>query len=78
MAHRILLPAFGPIPIRKMFPQMMDIVSQMILRWERLGEENIIACSDDFTRMVRLLFVDVHPMDSPVFPLAPYIAWNEC
>ncbi|KAI9667304.1 MAG: hypothetical protein M1821_000119 [Bathelium mastoideum] len=31
-AHRILMPAFGPLAIRKMFPQMMDIASQMILR----------------------------------------------
>lgn len=38
-----------------MFPQMMDIVSQMTLKWDRLGEEHIISCSDDFTRMVRLL-----------------------
>lgn len=56
MAHRILIPAFGPIPIRKMFPQMMDIVSQMVLRWDRLGEHHVISCSDDFTRMVCHLF----------------------
>ena len=28
---------------------MMDIVSQMILKWDRLGPDNEILCSDDFT-----------------------------
>lgn len=35
-----------------MFPQMMDIISQMVLRCDKLGEDNIISCSDDFTRMI--------------------------
>ena len=34
-----------------MFPQMLDISSQMILKWDRLGKENPIQCSDDFTRL---------------------------
>ena len=46
----MLMPAFGPLAIRKMFPQMLDIASQMILRWDRLGPENQIDPSDDFTR----------------------------
>ena len=32
-----------------MFPEMMDIASQMILKWDRLGPDNEILCSDDFT-----------------------------
>lgn len=30
---------------------MMDIVSQMVLKWDRLGPEQAILASDDFTRM---------------------------
>ncbi|KAI1845852.1 hypothetical protein JX266_007939 [Neoarthrinium moseri] len=41
-AHRILMPAFGPIAIKKMFPQMQDIISQLVLRWDRLGTDNEI------------------------------------
>lgn len=51
MAHRILMPVFGPLPIRDMFPQMLDMVSQMILRWDRLGPDNEIVAADDFTRL---------------------------
>lgn len=48
-AHRTLMPAFGPLAIRKMFQSMMDVASQMILRWDRLGPDNEIDPSDDFT-----------------------------
>jgi cytochrome P450 / NADPH-cytochrome P450 reductase len=30
---------------------MIDIVSQMILKWDRLGPDHQILCSDDFTRL---------------------------
>lgn len=33
VAHRILMPVFGPMKIREMFPQMKDIASQMCLKW---------------------------------------------
>jgi cytochrome P450/NADPH-cytochrome P450 reductase len=62
----LLIPVFGPMGIRKvrmmialhsivltiaqMFPGMMDIVTQMLLKWDRLGPDNEILCSDDFTR----------------------------
>jgi len=50
LAHKILMPAFGPQAIRDMFPSMMDICSQLILRWERfVGEE--IDVSDSLTRL---------------------------
>ncbi|KAJ9134022.1 hypothetical protein NKR23_g10415 [Pleurostoma richardsiae] len=32
IAHRTLVPAFGPIKIRKMFDKMVDIASQMVLK----------------------------------------------
>lgn len=38
-AHRTLMPVFGPMGVRKMFPEMLDVASQMILRWDRLGPE---------------------------------------
>ena len=50
LAHKILLPAFGPNAIRNMFPEMMDIASQLILRWERFAGEEIDVC-DNFTRL---------------------------
>ncbi|KAF2651941.1 cytochrome P450 [Lophiostoma macrostomum CBS 122681] len=46
VAHRILVPVFGPRGIQK----YMDIASQMILRWDRFGDREIV-CSDDFTRL---------------------------
>ncbi|CAF1196954.1 unnamed protein product [Rotaria sp. Silwood1] len=49
LAHKILMPAFGPQAIRDMFPAMMDISSQLILRWERFPGE--IDVCDNFTRL---------------------------
>ncbi|EUC36074.1 hypothetical protein COCCADRAFT_89080 [Bipolaris zeicola 26-R-13] len=51
VAHRLLMPVFGPMGIRKMFDDMMDITTQMLLRWDRFGPEHEIYCSDDFTRL---------------------------
>ncbi|EFQ89396.1 hypothetical protein PTT_14357 [Pyrenophora teres f. teres 0-1] len=51
VAHRLLMPVFGPMGIRKMFDDMMDIATQMLLRWDRFGPEHEILCSDDFTRL---------------------------
>jgi cytochrome P450/NADPH-cytochrome P450 reductase len=48
-AHRILMPVFGPLPVRKMFPEMLDMISQMVLKWDRYGPDNEIVTSDDFT-----------------------------
>lgn len=50
LAHKILMPAFGPQAVRHMFPKMMDIASQLILRWERFAGEDIDVC-DNFTRL---------------------------
>ena len=34
-----------------MFDDMVDISAQMVLRWDRMGEDHAIECSDDFTRL---------------------------
>ncbi|KAJ8127101.1 hypothetical protein O1611_g6537 [Lasiodiplodia mahajangana] len=31
-AHRVLMPVFGPLAIKKMFPQMQDMISQLVLK----------------------------------------------
>ncbi|KAF8588667.1 fatty acid hydroxylase [Ramaria rubella] len=51
LAHRILMPAFGPAKIRGMFPAMTDIASQLIAKWERFGPEYMIDPTEDFTRL---------------------------
>ncbi|KAI0444421.1 cytochrome P450 [Xylaria telfairii] len=48
-AHRILMPVFGPLAIKKMFPEMQDLISQLVLKMERMGPDNEIIPSDDFT-----------------------------
>jgi cytochrome P450/NADPH-cytochrome P450 reductase len=50
-AHRILMPAFGPLGVRDMFDQMLEIANQMFLRWERFGPEATIDVSEDMTRL---------------------------
>ena len=50
-AHRLLMPAFGPIGIRGMFDQMLDIADQMLVRWERFGPNAVIDVTDDMTRL---------------------------
>lgn len=50
-AHRLLVPAFGPLGLRKMFDDMVDISSQMMLLWDRLGDQHAIDASADFTKL---------------------------
>lgn len=50
-AHRLLMPAFGPVAIRNLFPQMLDIAEQMMLKFERMGEEHIFDVSDEMTKL---------------------------
>ncbi|WP_421999727.1 bifunctional cytochrome P450/NADPH--P450 reductase [Reyranella sp.] len=50
-AHRILMPAFGPIAIRGMFDRMLDIADQMFVRWERFGPGAVIDVADNMTRL---------------------------
>lgn len=51
IAHRILMPAFGPKAIQDMFDQMYDIAEQMCLKWERLGSNQVIDIIDNTTRL---------------------------
>ncbi|OLN81295.1 Bifunctional P-450:NADPH-P450 reductase 6 [Colletotrichum chlorophyti] len=51
IAHRVLMPAFGPLSIRNMFDEMHDIASQLALKWARYGPESQIMVTDDFTRL---------------------------
>jgi cytochrome P450 / NADPH-cytochrome P450 reductase len=50
-AHRLLMPAFGPLGLRGMFDEMLDIAEQMLLRWERFGDSAVIDVSDNMTRL---------------------------
>lgn len=43
------MPVFGPMGVRKMFPEQLDIASQMILRWDRFGPSHEIETADEFT-----------------------------
>ncbi|KIW60731.1 hypothetical protein PV05_00925 [Exophiala xenobiotica] len=51
VAHRALMPAFGPMPISNMFDEMYDIATQLVLKWARYGPEHAIHVTDDFTRL---------------------------
>ncbi|KAJ7277919.1 fatty acid hydroxylase [Mycena rebaudengoi] len=51
IAHRLLMPVFGPLQIKEMMEEMRDIASQLLLKWERFGPEAVIDPSDDFTRL---------------------------
>ena len=51
VAHRALMPAFGPLPISQMYDDMHDISSQLVLKWARFGPENKIHVTEDFTRL---------------------------
>ncbi|KAJ9114036.1 hypothetical protein QFC22_005856 [Naganishia vaughanmartiniae] len=50
IAHRILVPAFGPLSIREMYPGMVDIADQLINKWHRFGDAKIDVVSD-FTKL---------------------------
>ena len=50
-AHRILMPAFGPLGLRKMFDPMLDIATQLVQRWARFGEHAVIDVADQMTRL---------------------------
>jgi cytochrome P450/NADPH-cytochrome P450 reductase len=50
-AHRLLMPAFGPVAIHGMFDPMLDIADQLLLRWERFGPDAVIDVVDNMTRL---------------------------
>ncbi|WP_433519540.1 bifunctional cytochrome P450/NADPH--P450 reductase [Nonomuraea sp. CA-143628] len=51
IAHRLLMPAFGPVAMKDYFPAMLDIADQMFTRWERFGPDARIDVPDDMTRL---------------------------
>ncbi|RDW85388.1 bifunctional cytochrome P450 reductase [Coleophoma crateriformis] len=51
VAHRVLMPAFGPLSIRNMFDEMHDIASQLVVKWARFGPKEKIDVTGDFTRL---------------------------
>ncbi|KAH6610005.1 hypothetical protein Trco_000025 [Trichoderma cornu-damae] len=51
IAHRILMPVFGTMKIREMFPEMNDLAQQLSLKWARYGEDYVIDVAADFTRL---------------------------
>jgi cytochrome P450/NADPH-cytochrome P450 reductase len=50
-AHRLLMPAFGPLGVRSMFDRMVDIANQMFVKWERYGPSAVIDVADNMTRL---------------------------
>ncbi|KAF7544858.1 hypothetical protein G7046_g9692 [Stylonectria norvegica] len=50
-AHRVLIPAFGPLSIRGMFDEMHDIATQMCMKFARHGPQAPIHVAEDFTRL---------------------------
>ncbi|KAK4560538.1 hypothetical protein LTR86_005735 [Recurvomyces mirabilis] len=51
LAHRVLVPAFGPLNISSMFDDMKDIASQLVLKLARYGPDYKIPATEDFTRL---------------------------
>jgi cytochrome P450/NADPH-cytochrome P450 reductase len=51
LAHRILMPSFGPIAIRNMYEEMHEIAAQMVSRWAREGPHKSIDPTEDFTKI---------------------------
>jgi cytochrome P450/NADPH-cytochrome P450 reductase len=51
VAHRTLMPAFGPISISGMFDEMHDIASQLVAKWARFGPNEKFNVNADFTRL---------------------------
>ncbi|OSC98018.1 bifunctional P-450/NADPH-P450 reductase [Trametes coccinea BRFM310] len=51
IAHRLLMPSFSASNVYGMTDDMMDIISQLILKWERFGPKQVIDPATDFTRL---------------------------
>ncbi|KAH9932779.1 bifunctional P-450/NADPH-P450 reductase [Epithele typhae] len=51
IAHRLLMPCFSPTGILDMYDGMMDVVSQLTMKWERFGPQDCIDPAADFTRL---------------------------
>ncbi|KAH9922470.1 cytochrome P450 [Fomitopsis serialis] len=51
IAHRLLMPAFGPTALKSMFDDMNDIAMQLITKWERSLVKSLCLSASDFTRL---------------------------
>jgi len=51
IAHRVLVPAFGPASLRNMYEGMYDMTSQLAMKWARFGKNSPITVADDMTRL---------------------------
>ena len=50
-AHNVLLPAFSTDAMRGYLPRMLDIASQLTLKWERLNPDDTVDVPADLTRL---------------------------
>ncbi|MCC6313446.1 MAG: cytochrome P450, partial [Thermomicrobiales bacterium] len=50
-AHRILLPAFSQKAMETYHPQMLDLASQLALKWARLNPGETVDVAEDMTRL---------------------------
>ncbi len=68
VAHRVLLPVFGPLRIREMFEEMHEIATQLVMKWARYGSENVINAAGMNSPMHRKhllsMFRGLHAVDS--------------
>ncbi|EKM50238.1 uncharacterized protein PHACADRAFT_153718 [Phanerochaete carnosa HHB-10118-sp] len=51
LAHRILMPAFSTMNTRNMFDDMVDVITQLVQKWERFGPRYKIDPAQDFTAL---------------------------
>jgi cytochrome P450 / NADPH-cytochrome P450 reductase len=49
-AHRVMVPAFGPLGIKNMYDEMYDLATQLVAKWARSGDQKI-ETTNDFTRL---------------------------
>ena len=49
--HRVLMPVFGPSAMNGFIPAMLDIIEQMLLKWERHGDGLVVDIADNMTRL---------------------------
>lgn len=59
LAHRILIPAFGPLAIKKMQGMMLDLITQMLMFWEHHAGEPFDA-ADQYTRLTFVSTAGTH------------------
>jgi len=50
-AHNVLLPAFSMDAMRGYLPRMLDIATQLMLKWERLNSDDTVDVPADMTRL---------------------------